>query len=113
MVTGTEFKRMICDSGPASENPESVKKVIFCTGKVFYDLVKARRDAGLEDKIAICTLEQISPFPYDLVQEECGKYSNAELIFCQVLSCPVFAYLWPSAVFTKRVSRLFATDNCS
>ena len=91
MVTGTEFKRMICDSGPASENPESVKKVIFCTGKVFYDLVKARRDAGLEDKIAICTLEQISPFPYDLVQEECGKYSNAELIFCQVLSCPVFS----------------------
>lgn len=67
MVTGTEFKRMICDSGPASQNPESVKKLIFCSGKVYYDLIKARRDKGLEDKIAISTLEQISPFPYDLV----------------------------------------------
>jgi 2-oxoglutarate dehydrogenase E1 component len=47
MGPSTEFKRMICDSGPASQNPEGVKKVIFCTGKVFYDLAKARRDAGL------------------------------------------------------------------
>jgi len=83
MVTGTEFKRMICDSGPASQNPESVKKLIFCSGKVYYDLIKARRDKGLEDKIAISTLEQISPFPYDLAKEECEKYSNAEYVFCQ------------------------------
>jgi len=46
MVTGTEFKRMITESGPASQNPEAVKKIIFCTGKVFYDLIKARRDLG-------------------------------------------------------------------
>ncbi len=46
MVTGTEFKRMITDSGPASQNPEAVKKIIFCTGKVYYDLIKARRDLG-------------------------------------------------------------------
>jgi hypothetical protein len=39
--------------------------------------------AGLEDKIAIATLEQISPFSYDIVKEECEKYSGAELAFCQ------------------------------
>jgi 2-oxoglutarate dehydrogenase E1 component len=39
---------------------------------------------GLEERIAISTLEQISPFPYDLVKEECEKYSNASLIFVQV-----------------------------
>ena len=39
--------------------------------------------SGLEDKIAIATLEQISPFPYDIVKEECEKYSAAELTFCQ------------------------------
>ena len=38
---------------------------------------------GLEDKIAIATLEQISPFPFDLCKEECEKYSNAELVFAQ------------------------------
>jgi hypothetical protein len=37
----------------------------------------------LEDKIAISTIEQISPFPYDIVKEECEKYSNAEVVFVQ------------------------------
>ena len=125
MVTGTEFKRMITESGPASQNPEAVKKIIFCTGKVYFDIIKARRDLGeqtvyfsmfgsnstidislcllrhllnfcftcvsscfwnflgLDDKIAVSTIEQISPFPYDIVKEECEKYSNAELAFVQ------------------------------
>lgn len=37
----------------------------------------------MEDKIAITTVEQISPFPFDLAKEECEKYSNAELAFAQ------------------------------
>uniref|UniRef100_A0A0K2UIX6 2-oxoglutarate dehydrogenase, mitochondrial n=1 Tax=Lepeophtheirus salmonis TaxID=72036 RepID=A0A0K2UIX6_LEPSM len=46
MTPDTEFQRMICESGSASQNPQSVKKLIFCTGKVYYDLIKARRTAG-------------------------------------------------------------------
>ena len=38
---------------------------------------------GLDGQIAIATIEQICPFPFDIVQEECNKYSNAELVFCQ------------------------------
>lgn len=59
MVDGTDFKRIISDSGPASENPNKVKKLIFCTGRVYYDMVKARRDQGLESEIAISTVEQV------------------------------------------------------
>ena len=44
-------------------------QVQFCTGKVFYDLLKERRDRGLEDKIAIHTLEQICPFPFDIMKQ--------------------------------------------
>ena len=45
---GTIFQRIIKDNGPAADNPTGVKKVIFCTGKVYYDLIKARRDAGMQ-----------------------------------------------------------------
>ena len=84
MVEGTEFQRAIPDAGPASQDPQGVKKLIFCTGKVYYALAQARKDAGLDDKIAIARIEQISPFPFDLVKQECDKYTNAELVFAQV-----------------------------
>ena len=38
---------------------------------------------GLEKEIAIATVEQICPFPFDLVMEECNKYRDAELAWCQ------------------------------
>jgi len=83
MDPSSDFKRLVPDEGPASQNPEGVRKLILCTGKVYFDLLRERKDAGLEDKIAISTLEQISPFPFDLCKEECEKYSNAELVFAQ------------------------------
>merc|ERR1719225_1283900 len=83
MLPGTEFKRMILDNGPASENPAAVQKILFCTGKVYYDLLKERKDAGLEDKIAIHTIEQICPFPFDIMKKVADTYCNAELCFVQ------------------------------
>ncbi len=62
MVTGTEFKRMITDSGPASQNPEAVKKIIFCTGKVYYDLIKARRDLGELNVSKPCCIVEHAPY---------------------------------------------------
>ncbi|KAI2657868.1 2-oxoglutarate dehydrogenase-like, mitochondrial [Labeo rohita] len=81
MITGTKFLRIIPDDGPASENPEKVKRVIFCTGKVYYELAKERKQLKLEKDVAVVRLEQISPFPFDLIRAEVEKYSNAELIW--------------------------------
>ena len=78
---GTEFQRMILDKGPASENPAQVEKVLFCTGKVYYDLIKERRERGLESKIAIHTLEQISPFPFDIMKQVLIVYQGFPLRF--------------------------------
>jgi 2-oxoglutarate dehydrogenase E1 component len=83
MTENTEFLRMIPDETVASEHPENVKKIIFCSGRVYYDLTKARRDRKLDGEIAIARVEQISPFPYDLVKAECAKYSNAEILWAQ------------------------------
>merc|ERR1719336_2878865 len=83
LLPGTEFRRMILDQGPASHNPASIKKVLFCTGKVYYDLLKERRDRGLEDQIAIHTIEQICPFPFDIMKEVSEHYCNAKLCWVQ------------------------------
>merc|ERR1712212_797293 len=83
LLPGTEFKRMLLDDGPAGQSPASVKKVLFCTGKVYYDLIRERRERGLEDKIAIITIEQISPFPFDIMKKVADQYCNAELCWVQ------------------------------
>uniref|UniRef100_A0A671XZV0 2-oxoglutarate dehydrogenase-like, mitochondrial n=1 Tax=Sparus aurata TaxID=8175 RepID=A0A671XZV0_SPAAU len=83
LAKGTKFKRLIPDESPASQNPAQVKRVIFCTGKVYYELAKERKRQELEKDIAIIRLEQISPFPFDLVRAEAEKYASAELVWCQ------------------------------
>ncbi|XP_072342130.1 2-oxoglutarate dehydrogenase complex component E1 [Scyliorhinus torazame] len=83
MLPGTEFLRGIPEDGPAAEKPEQVKRVLFCTGKVYYELAKERKTRELEAEVAITRLEQLSPFPFDVVEQEARKYPNAELLWCQ------------------------------
>ncbi|NWX02007.1 OGDHL protein, partial [Caloenas nicobarica] len=83
MVSGTTFQRVIPENGLAAHAPHDVKRVIFCTGKVYYDLVKERKNQDLEKQVAITRLEQISPFPFDLLKEELEKYPAADLVWCQ------------------------------
>lgn len=52
--------RLIPERGPAAENPGSVKKLIFCTGRVYYEMSKARKERKLENDIAIARVEQVN-----------------------------------------------------
>ena len=62
---------------------EKVKKVIMCSGKVFYDLYKKREESNI-DEIAIIRIEQLYPFPYDDLEEILTKYENVnEFVWCQ------------------------------
>lgn len=83
MIEGTEFQRVISEKGPAAENPERTPTLVFCTGKVYYELLKERATRNLEKDVAITRLEQLCPFPWDLVTEEIKKYPNAKLIWSQ------------------------------
>uniref|UniRef100_A0A671Y1F9 oxoglutarate dehydrogenase (succinyl-transferring) n=1 Tax=Sparus aurata TaxID=8175 RepID=A0A671Y1F9_SPAAU len=81
LAKGTKFKRLIPDESPASQNPAQVKRVIFCTGKVYYELAKERKRQELEKDIAIIRLEQVfNPSP---LSEYAEKYASAELVWCQ------------------------------
>lgn len=56
---GTDFKRIIPDDGPAAIRPEKVKRVIFCTGKIFYELTRERKNRGMDDDVAVLRIEQV------------------------------------------------------
>lgn len=59
MSAGTKFLRLIPDESPASRRPGGVKRLVFCTGKVYYELAKERRRLNLEGEVAIVRLEQV------------------------------------------------------
>ncbi|WP_354678246.1 2-oxoglutarate dehydrogenase E1 component [Cupriavidus plantarum] len=64
-------------------NASKVKRVIMCSGKVYYDLVATRKERGATDT-AIIRLEQLYPFPHKAVAAELKKYSGAtEILWCQ------------------------------
>lgn len=54
-----------------------MKRLVFCTGKVYYTLVEEREKRGIDD-IAIVTVEQLAPFPFDLVAQQMKLYSNVD-----------------------------------
>ncbi|KAM9216735.1 2-oxoglutarate dehydrogenase complex component E1 isoform 3-T3 [Dugong dugon] len=83
MLPGTHFQRVIPENGPASQNPEKVKRLLLCTGKVYYDLTRERAARNMVEEVAITRIEQLSPFPFDLLLKEVQKYPNAELAWCQ------------------------------
>jgi 2-oxoglutarate dehydrogenase E1 component len=80
---GTSFKRIYPEEGVAAENPSEVKKIVFCSGKTFYDLFNERKNNKLDSQIAIVRIEQLCPFPFDLIRAELEKYKNAKVCFAQ------------------------------
>ncbi len=80
--TRGEFRTVIGPSNPDIE-PDKVKRVIACSGKVAYDLRK-RRDAKKQNDTAIVLVEQLYPFPHKAFAAELKKYPNAtEIVWCQ------------------------------
>jgi 2-oxoglutarate dehydrogenase E1 component len=64
-------------------NPKKVTRLILCAGKVYYDLLEARRLDDLKH-IAIARIEQLYPFPIELFKAEIAKYSRLEdFVWCQ------------------------------
>ena len=67
MTDDTHFLRYLPDTNEGLVEPERIRKHILCTGQVYHTLLQERQDKGITD-VAISRLEQISPFPYDLVR---------------------------------------------
>jgi 2-oxoglutarate dehydrogenase E1 component len=80
-LSGSGFQNVIDEIDDIK--PSTVTRVVFCSGKVYFDLLKARREAKT-DTVAIVRIEQLYPFPSDEYEAVLRKYSNArEIIWCQ------------------------------
>lgn len=78
-LTSGEFQLVI----PEVENLKKVRKVILCSGKVYYDLLAQRQERKIND-VALIRIEQLYPFPADEVKKILEKYKNTqEIIWCQ------------------------------
>ena len=63
--------------------PAEIRRVVFCSGKVYFDLLRARRKEGLRD-VALVRLEQLYPFPGEEYQAVLNRYANLrEVVWCQ------------------------------
>jgi 2-oxoglutarate dehydrogenase E1 component len=78
-VEGTRFQELLDDT---SADAKKVKRVVVCTGKIYYDLLK-QKEATKADHIAIVRLEQIYPFPSKQMDALRKKYAKAEMVWAQ------------------------------
>src|SRR5690242_18030711 len=100
MTTGTSFHRLLWDDAqyPLPNPPpqagegrvgaiklvadDQIRRVILCTGKVYYDLYEEREKRGIDD-IYILRIEQLYPFPTKALVTELSRFKGAEIVWCQ------------------------------
>ncbi|MGI9291170.1 MAG: 2-oxoglutarate dehydrogenase E1 component [Gammaproteobacteria bacterium] len=80
-LTDGKFQMIVPET--ARLDADKVRRVVFCSGKVYFDLIEARNVADIED-VAIVRIEQIYPFPIDEYAGVLAQYPNAtDIVWCQ------------------------------
>lgn len=78
----TKFEHLIGDQNPELAPKDKVRKVIFCSGQVYFDLDEKRAKDGLND-VAIVRVESICPFPFKETIAALKEYPNASVTWSQ------------------------------
>ena len=78
---GTSFHRVLGETEKLVAD-DKVKRVVLCSGKVYYDLLAERTTRGIND-IALVRVEQLYPFPVSSLSAQLSRYRNADVVWCQ------------------------------
>jgi len=78
---GSSFHRVLKEEHLATKDSD-IRRIILCSGKVYYDLLRGRLERELED-VAIVRVEQLYPWPRNQILQEIQRYNNAEIVWCQ------------------------------
>jgi 2-oxoglutarate dehydrogenase E1 component len=89
MAEGSSFHRVLHDDAERGVNtttklvePDKIRRIVLCSGKVYYDLLDAREEKGVDD-VYLMRLEQFYPWPVKSLSTELSRFPNAELVWCQ------------------------------
>jgi 2-oxoglutarate dehydrogenase E1 component len=89
MGPGTTFHRLLWDDAQMLPDEkiklvpdDKIRRVVLCTGKVYYDLYDEREKRGIDD-IYLLRIEQLYPFPTKALMAELSRFKNAEMVWCQ------------------------------
>ncbi len=85
MAPGSSFHRVLWDAAQltgALVSDAEIRRVVLCSGKVYYDLTEERDKRG-EKRIQILRVEQLYPFPDAALAEELARFPKAEIVWCQ------------------------------
>ncbi|CUH49373.1 2-oxoglutarate dehydrogenase E1 component [Ruegeria atlantica] len=87
-TTGSSFHRVLWDDAQHGNSEtklvkdDKVKRVVMCSGKVYYDLLEERDARGIDD-VYLMRIEQFYPFPAHSLINELERFKGAEMIWCQ------------------------------
>ena len=87
-VTGSSFHRVLWDDAQKGNSdtrlkPDAkIKRVVMCSGKVYYDLLEKRDASGIDD-VYLMRIEQFYPFPALSLVKELDRFKGAEMVWCQ------------------------------
>ncbi len=87
-TTGSSFHRVLWDDAQKGSSDTKlatdakIKRVVMCSGKVYYDLLEERDERGLTD-VYLMRVEQFYPFPAMSMVKELERFKNADVVWCQ------------------------------
>ena len=88
MTTGSSFHRVLWDDAQTGNSDtklqpdDKIKRVVMCSGKVYYDLLEERDARGIDD-VYLMRFEQFYPFPAISAVKELERFKQAEVVWCQ------------------------------
>ncbi|APX90208.1 2-oxoglutarate dehydrogenase E1 component [Brevirhabdus pacifica] len=87
-VTGSSFHRVLWDDAQQGNSEtklvgdDKIRRVVMCSGKVYYDLLEERDARGIDD-VYLLRIEQFYPFPALSLVKELERFKDAEMVWCQ------------------------------
>ena len=89
LASGTSFHRLLWDDAETQKGEkiklakdDKIRRVVLCTGKVYYDLYEEREKRGIDD-VYLLRVEQLYPFPLKALVAELSRFKRADVVWCQ------------------------------